>query len=178
MPEYKKEQFSQTSPRSRFFKRKKNINPSSREVKKCRCWLCKAEGHDANECPKKNKRSSKALIAEYDEAIEYVNLKGFEIAYSDEENESIYSLEYPSESETESASESSEEEEEEDTGYRPIFLLQIQNWKEETSDIISTFNPNPGKFTCDYCNCDDNNTIPYTVKVQEKLIIKNVLLQI
>ncbi|KAL6205766.1 hypothetical protein ACLB2K_023018 [Fragaria x ananassa] len=119
-PEYNKEQSSQTSPRKRFFKRKKMANSSSREVKKCRCWLCKADGHYANECPKKDKRSSKALIAEYDEAIEYANLKSFEVAYSDEENESIYSLEYPSDSETESASESSEEE---DIGYRHIFLL-------------------------------------------------------
>ena len=66
------------------------------------------------------------MIVEYDEAIEYANLKDFEVAYSDEENESIYSLEYPSEDEIESASESSEEEEE-DIEYRPIFLLQIQN---------------------------------------------------
>ncbi|KAL6189333.1 hypothetical protein ACLB2K_040722 [Fragaria x ananassa] len=158
-PEYKKEQSSQTSSRKRFFKRKKKTNFSSREEKKCRCWLCKAEGHYANECPKKDKRSSKALIAEYDEAIEYANIKGFEVAYSDEENESIYSLEYPSDSETESASENSEEDEEE-IGQRPIFVLQIQNWKEENSDIISTFHPNPGRFICDYCKCDDNNTIP------------------
>ncbi|KAL6218110.1 hypothetical protein ACLB2K_011327 [Fragaria x ananassa] len=130
------------------------MNFSSKETKKCRCWLCKAEGHYANECPKKDKR---ALIAEYDETIEYANLKGFEVAYSDEENESIYSLEYPSDSETESTSENSEEE---DIGDRPIFLLQIQNWKEENPDIISTFHPNPGRFICDYCKCDDNNTIP------------------
>ncbi|KAL6144083.1 hypothetical protein ACLB2K_054778 [Fragaria x ananassa] len=158
-PEYKKEQSSQTSPRKRFFKRKKKVNSSSGEVKKCRRWLSKAEGHYANECPKKDKRSSKVLIAEYDDAIEYANLKGFEVAYSDEENESIYSLEYPSDSETESASEGSEEDEEE-IGYRPIFVLQIQNWKEEDSDIINIFHPNPGKFSYDYCKCDDNNTIP------------------
>ncbi|KAL6194350.1 hypothetical protein ACLB2K_035434 [Fragaria x ananassa] len=155
-PEYKKEQ---TSPRKRFFKRKKKANSSSGEVKKCRCWLCKAEGHYANECPIKDKRSSKVLIAEYDEAIEYANLKSFEVIYSDEENESIYSLEYPSDSETKSASEDSEEDEKE-IGYRPIFVLQIQNWKEEDYDIINIFHPNPGKFSCDYCKCDDNNTIP------------------
>ncbi|KAL6218811.1 hypothetical protein ACLB2K_012020 [Fragaria x ananassa] len=154
---YKKEQSFQTSPTKRFFKRKKKTNFSSKETKKCRCWLCKAEGHYANECPKKDKRSSKALIAEYDEAIEYANLKGFEVAYSDEENESIYSLEYSSDCETESTSENSEEE---DIGDRPIFLLQIHNWKEEDTDIISTFHPNPGRFIYDYCKCDDNNAIP------------------
>ncbi|KAL6205372.1 hypothetical protein ACLB2K_022632 [Fragaria x ananassa] len=112
-----------------------------------------------NECPKKDKRTSKVLLAEYEEAIDYANLKGFEVVYSDEENESVYSLEYPSDSETESTSEDSEEDEKE-IGHRPIFVLQIQNWKEENADIISTFHPNPGKFVCDYCKCDDDSTIP------------------
>ncbi|KAL6226017.1 hypothetical protein ACLB2K_004865 [Fragaria x ananassa] len=71
----------------------------SKEIAKAN--IQKLKGHYANECPKQDKRSSKALIAEYDEAIEYANLKGFEVAYFDEENESIYSLEYPSDSETE-----------------------------------------------------------------------------
>ncbi|KAL6138579.1 hypothetical protein ACLB2K_063860 [Fragaria x ananassa] len=154
---YQKRQSSQTSPKKKFFRRKPDSG--SKETKKCRCWLCKAEGHYANECPKKDKRASKVLLAEYEEAIDYANLKGFEVVYSDEENESIYSLEYPSDSETESTSEGSEEDEKE-IGHRPIFVLQIQNWKEGNTDIISTFHPNPGKFVCDYCECDDNSTIP------------------
>ncbi|KAL6194743.1 hypothetical protein ACLB2K_035819 [Fragaria x ananassa] len=107
----------------------------------------------------RDKRTSKVLLAEYEEAIEYANLKVFEVIYSDEENESVYSLEYPSDSETESTSESSEEDEKE-LGHRPIFVLQIQNWKEENTDIISTFHHNPGRFVCDYCKCDDDSTIP------------------
>ncbi|KAL6130306.1 hypothetical protein ACLB2K_068687 [Fragaria x ananassa] len=154
---YQKRQSSQTSPKKKFFRRKPDSG--SKETKKCRCWLCKAEGHYANECPKKDKRTSKVLLAEYEEAIDYANLKGFEVVYYDEENESIYSLEYPSDSETESTSEGSEEDEKE-IGHRPIFVLQIQNWKEGNTDIISTFHPNPGKFVCDYCECDDDSTIP------------------
>ncbi|KAL6206444.1 hypothetical protein ACLB2K_023692 [Fragaria x ananassa] len=154
---YQKRQSSQTSPKKKFFRRKKKPDSGSREAKKCICCLCKAEGHYANECLKKDKRTSKVLLAEYEEAIDYANLKGFEVAYTDEENESIYSLEYPSDSDTESISESSEDEEE--IGYRPIFVLQIQNWEGENTDIISSFHPNSGKFVCDFCECDDDNTI-------------------
>ena len=88
--DYGKGQSSQKSspnhPRKRFFKRKKKSDSPSKGVKQCRCWLCKAEGHYANECPKRDKRASKILIAEYGEAIEFANLKGLEVAYSDEEN--------------------------------------------------------------------------------------------
>ncbi|KAK9949007.1 hypothetical protein M0R45_004555 [Rubus argutus] len=51
------------------------------------------EGHYANECPQKNKRTTKALLfEEYEDIVEEANLKGYEVAYSDEEdNRSVYS---------------------------------------------------------------------------------------
>jgi hypothetical protein len=52
----------------RFPKKKKILQEkiSSRKIrrkKKCRCWLC-AEGHYANKCQKKEKRTSKAMLFE------------------------------------------------------------------------------------------------------------------
>lgn len=53
--------------------------------------LCKAEGHYTNECPRKEKRTSKALFENYEDIIETANTKGYEVIYyEDEDNKSVY----------------------------------------------------------------------------------------
>ncbi|MDD0148541.1 hypothetical protein PSY31_22910, partial [Shigella flexneri] len=79
--------------KKKFFKKKKNTYQHKQPSKKaCRCWLCKAEGHYANECPEKGKRSTKALFEKYEQIVEVANMKGYEIAYSDDEDDdrSVY----------------------------------------------------------------------------------------
>lgn len=88
-------------PLRKFFKKKSSYEKP--EKKSCICWLCKAEGHYANECPTKEKRTSKALLEEYEDIIKTVNTKGYEVVYSeDEDSKSVY----PAYTEEESSSDS------------------------------------------------------------------------
>ena len=145
------------NPKKRFFKRK-STEPGKKKT--CRCWLCKSEGHYANECPKKDKRNSKALFEEYDSVVKIANMEGFEIAYSeDEDNMSVYSAW----SEEDSSSEDSDLDfEEEECECRPICLLQVVNWEENTAKIpiSSSYRVNPGTFICDHCQCHEEDGLP------------------
>ncbi|KAL1176049.1 hypothetical protein V6Z11_A04G132000 [Gossypium hirsutum] len=40
-----------------------------RKKKDCRCWLCKEEGHYANECPQRYKKENNKIIRQ----LEYIN---------------------------------------------------------------------------------------------------------
>lgn len=59
--------------------------PQGKPKGKCKCWLCKEEGHYANECPNKTKKQFK----EQAKQLEIINYMGFQPIESD--NESDYS---------------------------------------------------------------------------------------
>ena len=87
-------------------------------------------------------------------------MKGYEIAYSeDEDNMSVYSAW----SEKDSSSVDSDlDSEEEECECRPICLLQVVNWEENTakSPISSSYRMNPGTFICDHCQCHEADGLP------------------
>ncbi|KAK8356343.1 hypothetical protein V6Z11_A05G350000 [Gossypium hirsutum] len=65
-----------------------------RKKKDCRCWLCKEEGHYANECPQRHKRENNRMIKQ----LEYINSIGYEPIESEPDSEiSVY--EYSTEEE-------------------------------------------------------------------------------
>ncbi|PWA57793.1 hypothetical protein CTI12_AA356880 [Artemisia annua] len=83
------EQDKRETPRD---EKKKNC-PSGKSS--CRCWLCKEEGHYANNCPKKNSNTAKPMI----EIFNLVKQVGYEpLEDSDFDSETKY-IAYISESE-------------------------------------------------------------------------------
>lgn len=139
-------------PKKKFFKKK---SPNSKsEQKKCRCWLCRALGHYANECPKIAKPRDAKIFEEYEEAVEAAQLKNLEVVYTLEDDESVDSILIDEEAEL-SSKESSKEGES-----HPIFILQIKNWEDKKDNTnVYGFKPNSGRFTCDSCNCKENAVI-------------------
>lgn len=100
---FRKINFKRYNKRNRYFRKKDKYYESNRnykrnrtnkeklgEPKKCTCFICKEQGHYANECPKRSKQNIK-LLAEVDNY-------GFEPIESDIESEySIYSASINSE---------------------------------------------------------------------------------
>lgn len=72
-------------PKKRFFKKKSsNTKP---EEKKCKCWLFKAPGYYANECPKISKPRVGKIFEEYEDEDEKIlkmlaQLKNLEVVYT------------------------------------------------------------------------------------------------
>ena len=88
-------------------------------------------------------------------------MKGYEIVYSEDEDDiSIYSA--CSEEEDSESEESDTDSEEEET--REIYFLEVENWEEnpakEEIKIISSYRVNPGTFICDYCQCLETDGLP------------------
>ncbi|PWA62079.1 coat protein [Artemisia annua] len=97
---YKKKykSFYKKNKRQNYFRKrkqdeKKKFCPSGKSS--CRCWLCKEEGHYANNCPKKNSNTAKPMI----EIFNLVKQVGYEpLEDSDFDSETEY-IAYISESE-------------------------------------------------------------------------------
>ncbi|KAI5677446.1 hypothetical protein M9H77_08396 [Catharanthus roseus] len=45
------------NPTKRYFRRRKYNRTTYKKPKRCTCWLCKEEGHYANECPKRKEKN-------------------------------------------------------------------------------------------------------------------------
>lgn len=76
--------------RERYFKKqgvneKKKYCPEKKST--CKCWLCHAEGHYANDCPKRNQRTEKVKFLEQ---INNIGLEPVESDDSDHENRYYY----------------------------------------------------------------------------------------
>ena len=94
-------------------------------------------------------------------------MKGYEIAYSDDEEDdrSVYSAW----SEEEDSSESETDSEVEYFESRQMNVLKIKNWEEsKTESLMSSYQVNPGTFVCDYCLCHEKNGLPMFCEESKK----------
>lgn len=141
------------------------------EKKSCRCWLCKAIVYCANEFPKKEKRTSKALLfEEYKDIIETTNIKGYELVYSKDKDDSksIYSA-YAKE---DSSSNSNMTSEEEYIELSSFYILKVKNWEENTvEEIISSYCVNLWSFVYDYCLYHETNSVHVIKSIVEMFSI-------